>query len=182
MRIQNQGISGSTLQLQWAWWRPCWSELWDFPGTKIFRRSFRKDDGPNTPITPPLKFKKPLWEMRWWWRSRFGWSQFCKESFMGIPKPSIFPQKRREFVCEKNWEIPIQNQMLSQIARWATRVETRFPSGYQDVQSFENVAATSTVRSHQIRQITLDLSAEVGFCDIFRPILYCESVLLRRGF
>lgn len=58
---RNQGISESTLQLQWAWWRPCWSELWDFPGTKIFRRSFRKDDGPNTPITRPLMMvKEPI--------------------------------------------------------------------------------------------------------------------------
>ncbi len=37
-----RGISGSTLQLQWAWWRPCWLQLWDFPGTKIETKFFEK--------------------------------------------------------------------------------------------------------------------------------------------
>lgn len=125
-----------------------------FQAPKFFKEVFEKMTDPTLPSHDP-------W---WWWRSRFGWWQFCKESFMGIPKhteTSNFPADFGGNLFAFWLEIPMRNPAAftnspGELPGW--RHDSR--SGCQDV------AATSTVRSPlQYRQITLEdpLGLRLGF-------------------
>ena len=157
MRIRNQGISESTLQLQWAWWRPCWSELWDFPGTKIFRRSFRKDDGPNTPITRPLMMVKEPIRMITVLQGEFHGNT---ETYLNHQFSRRF---WREFVCLK-LEIPMRNPAAFTNCQVSYQGEDTIPVGIPRCSEPDPPGPA--------RSLLKTLRAEVGFCDvtIFRPI------------
>ena len=126
---RNQGISESTLQLQWGLVAALLIGIVGLSRHQNFSTKFSKrwrtqhshhttlDDGEGADSDDHSFARRVSWEYR------------------NIPKPSIFPQKRREFVCLKTGNHHAKSSCPSQIARWATRVKTRFPSGYQDVQS-----------------------------------------------
>lgn len=133
-----------------------------FQAPKFFDEVFEKMTDPTLPSHDP-------W---WWWRSRFGWSQFCKESFMGIPKHTKtinFPAEKEGICLLKTGNHHAKSSCLhkspGELPGW--RHDSR-----RDTKMFR-------ARSPRTRQITLEdpLGWGWGKCDHFSADSNYESNL-----
>ena len=137
-----------------------------FQAPKFFDEVFEKMTDPTLPSHDP-------W---WWWRSRFGWSQFCKESFMGIPKHTEtinFPAEKEGICLLKTGNPHPEIQLPSQIRQVSYQGEDTIP--VRDTKVFR-----ARPPDHSWRPSGLRLGKMWPFFGRFE--LRIESVLLRGGF